>query len=250
MALLLLMMSMVMNIQAGEKICRVCGGLGHAFGNSDIECSSCHGRGRVPMTADEERKASRERENYADNANDMMEQNNLTPEEYFAFEELMKQAMTQQPVYQECHACGGTGNCRQCGGYMNVSLDGPLCMVCSGSGICIACRGAGKTQVGYQDNPNKEQLVKRAQEILENGRKRSSSSNNYNNPGNYQERNDNNTDTDTHNYSNDFDEEDDELGEGYSDSSSDSGINVQWWHILAGIVGVGGLGWLLGFRKK
>ena len=151
------------------KTCRVCGGLGHAFGHSEIVCSACGGSGTEPLSASEQMRESRDRENYANSANDLMETYNLTPEEFFAYEELIKQAMEQVPVYQTCSACNGTGDCSMCGGYMNVSLDDDLCRVCGGSGICISCRGAGRMTIGYQDNPNKEQLIQRAKEILYHG---------------------------------------------------------------------------------
>ena len=170
---LILMMSMVMVIQAGEKLCNVCGGSGHVFGHSDIPCSRCKGKGRIPLSASEERREARDRENYANNANDMMEAYNLTPQEYFAFEELMKEAMKKVPIYQNCTACGGTGNCSQCGGAMTISLEDDFyCRVCGGSGICIGCNGAKQIKIGEQDNPQKEQLIQRAKEILNHGQER------------------------------------------------------------------------------
>lgn len=178
-AFLLLILSLPIGILADKK-CPVCGGLGHAFGRSDIICSACNGSGRVPLSASEQMREDRDRENYANSVNNLMEAYNLTPEEFFAYEELMKQAMEQVPVYQTCTACNGTGNCSQCGGYMNVSLDDDLCRVCGGSGCCIACRGAGRLTVGYQENPNKEQLIQRAKEILTHG---SAHPEGYNNPG-------------------------------------------------------------------
>ena len=159
----------LLSIYCIARTCRVCGGLGHAFGHSEIVCSACNGSGQEAPTAAEQMREARDRENYANSANDLMETYNLTPEEYFAYEELIKQAMEQVPVYQTCTACNGTGDCSMCGGYMNVSLDDDLCRVCGGSGVCITCGGAGRMTVGYQDNPNKEQLIQRAKEILYHG---------------------------------------------------------------------------------
>jgi hypothetical protein len=113
----------------------------------------------------------RELEREAENDARFMEMNNLTPQELFAFQDLIRQAMTQVPVYQQCTACNN-GRCRACGGYMNVSLDGPLCRVCGGSGQCPACRGMGQIQVGLQENPNKEMLIQRSIEILNQARER------------------------------------------------------------------------------
>lgn len=169
------------------KTCRVCGGLGHPFGHNEIVCSACGGSGVAPVSASEQMREARDRENYANSANDMIESYNLTPEEYFAYEELIKQAMEQVPVYQTCSACNGTGDCSMCGGYMNVSLDDDLCRVCGGSGVCISCGGAGRMTIGYQDNPNKEQLIQRAKEILYHGQPPQSESQDtygaYNNSG-------------------------------------------------------------------
>lgn len=159
----------LLSIYSIARTCRVCGGLGHAFGHSEIVCSACNGSGQEAPTAAEQTREARDRENYANSANDLMETYNLTPEEYFAYEELIKQAMEQVPVYQTCTACNGTGDCSMCGGYMNVSLDDDLCRVCGGSGVCITCGGAGRMTIGYQDNPNKEQLIQRAKEILYHG---------------------------------------------------------------------------------
>ncbi|MBO4730677.1 MAG: hypothetical protein J5593_04315 [Bacteroidaceae bacterium] len=168
------------------KTCRVCGGLGHPFGNSQIVCSACGGSGIAPASASDQMREARDRENYANSANDLMESYNLTPEEYFAYEELIKQAMEQVPVYETCATCGGTGDCSMCGGYMNVSLDDDLCRVCGGSGICISCSGAGRMLLGYQDNPQKQQLIDRANEILHHGQPQNGSQDTYgtyNNPG-------------------------------------------------------------------
>ncbi len=185
--LIALMLILSASIVTQAKTCRVCGGIGHAFGHSDIVCSACNGTGQEASTAAEQMREARDRENYANSANDMMEAYNLTPEEYFAYEELIKQAMEQVPVYQTCSACNGTGDCSMCGGYMNVSLDDDLCRVCGGSGVCITCGGAGRMTVGYQDNPNKEQLIQRAKEILYHGQPPQSESQDiygaYSNPG-------------------------------------------------------------------
>ena len=128
--LIALMLVLSASIVTQARTCRVCGGLGHAFGHIDIVCSACNGTGQEASTAAEQMREARDRENYANSANDMMEAYNLTPEEYFAYEELIKQAMEQVPVYQTCSACNGTGDCSMCGGYMNVSLDDDLCRVC------------------------------------------------------------------------------------------------------------------------
>lgn len=168
-AFLILMLSMLMNVQAGEKLCNVCGGSGHVFGHSDIPCSQCKGRGRIPLSATEEQREARDRERYANGANDLMEAYNLTPQEYFAYEELIKEAMKSVPIYETCSACGGTGNCRQCGGVMTISLDGDYCRVCGGSGICIGCQGAKQIKIGEQENPQKDLLIQRAKEILSHG---------------------------------------------------------------------------------
>lgn len=257
-AFLLLMMSMVIDMQAGEKTCPVCAGLGHAYGRSDITCSRCNGRGLVPLSAAEEQREARDRERYSDNANDMMEQFNLSPEEFFAYEELIKQSMTKVPIYQNCTSCGGTGNCRQCGGYMNVSLDGDLCMICQGSGICIACKGAGKIKIGEQDNPQKEQLIQRAKEILNHGEQRRANgenaygtrnsagqvhSDNYDNGGGYNSRNE---------VINDNEDDEDDGDDDDDDSSGSSHSDSPLLYVLYGVLGagvLGGLGYLL-FRKK
>ena len=152
--------------QSGTKTCPSCGGSGHPFGHSELTCGRCNGSGRIAQSASEMQREARDNARYADNANDLMEQFNLSPEEFFAYEELIKEAMQQVPVYQTCTACNGTGDCQMCGGYMNVSLDDDLCRVCGGSGQCLGCKGLGKLQVGYQDNPNKEQLIQRANELL------------------------------------------------------------------------------------
>ena len=167
--LITLMLILSASVATQARTCRVCGGLGHAFGHSEIICSACNGSGQEAPSAAEQMRENRDRENYANSANDLMEAYNLTPEEYFAYEELIKQAMEQVPVYQTCTACNGSGDCSMCGGYMNVSLDDDLCRVCGGSGVCISCGGAGRMTVGYQDNPNKDQLIQRAKEILNHG---------------------------------------------------------------------------------
>lgn len=243
MVFILMMLTVVMT-QASGKTCRVCGGLGHASGNSSIICSGCNGRGTVPDSPEEQRRAAQDRERYADNANDMMEQFNLSPDEYFAYEELIKQAMTQVPVYQDCTACNGTGDCRQCGGYMNVSLDDDLCWVCQGSGICPACRGAGRNLLGYQDNPNKDQLIQRAKEILNHGEQRPDRGENAygtrNNPG-YVPTGD---DYD----GGEYDDDDD----GYEGLSGGRRGGSPIGYVLGGALAagvLGGLGYLL-FRKK
>ncbi|MBQ7461637.1 MAG: hypothetical protein IJS63_05200 [Bacteroidaceae bacterium] len=117
-------------------------------------------------------RRQKEIDDYAKAAGDMMDAYNLTPQEVIAFNDLLKEAMKMVPVYVNCTACGGTGKCKQCGGYMNVSLDGPLCRICRGSGFCIACNGNRQTLIGYQENPYKDQYIKRAKEILEQGKKR------------------------------------------------------------------------------
>lgn len=230
------MMLTVVMTQASGKTCRVCGGLGHAFGNSSIICSGCNGRGTVPDSPEEQRRAAQERERYAESANDIMEQYNLSPEEYFAYEELIKQAMTQVPVYQDCTGCGGTGKCRQCGGYMNVSLDDALCWVCQGSGFCIACGGTGRILTGYQDNPNKDQLIQRSKEILNHGGRRPSP-----NPNPV-------IDDDDDYDGGEYDDDDD----GYEGLSGGRRGGSPIGYVLGGALAagvLGGLGYLL-FRKK
>lgn len=235
---LLLVVSISVGVEAGGyKTCGACGGLGHAFGNSNIRCSGCNGTGRVPLSAAEQRREQKEIDNYANSANDMMNAYNLTPQEFFAYEELIKESMRKVPIYQPCGACNSTGKCRQCGGYMNVSLDGPLCSVCGGSGICIACRGAGQFKVGEQDNPNKAQLIKRAKEILDNGARRKSQGQNafghVNNPGNVSAH------SSGRNALSGYDDEDDDDND-FSGRKKDSSTTDVLW----GILGVGVLGFL------
>jgi len=177
--LLFMLIVVCMEAAGGEKNCPVCGGTGHPFGQSDVLCQRCYGSGRVPLSPAEEQREARERERYAEGANDLMEAYGLTPEEYFAYEELTRQAMQQMPVYDKCTSCEGTGNCKMCGGYMNLSLDGDLCMLCGGSGVCPVCRGAGQFLVGYQDNPNKDQLLQSANDILNHGRQQGGDNNDY-----------------------------------------------------------------------
>lgn len=164
--LLMMSISIAIVAQSGTKQCPSCMGTGHPFGHSEMTCSRCGGSGRIARSASEMRREARDNERYANSANDLMQQFNLSPQEFFAYEELIKQAMTQVPVYQDCTGCGGTGRCKQCGGVMNVSLDGPLCRICGGSGMCIGCNGLGKLKIGMQENPNKQQLIQRANEIL------------------------------------------------------------------------------------
>lgn len=226
--LLILTVSVGMIQAGGTKTCRVCGGLGHVPGRSDIICSGCSGTGRQALSPYEQRKEQKENDDYAKSANDMMNAYNLTPEEYFAYEELVKQAMTQVPVYQNCTVCNATGKCKQCGGYMNVSLDGPLCMVCSGSGICISCQGSGKHLLGYQDNPNKAQLIARAKEILNHG----SQKRQVNNPGSLTSGTNNGTNVSSNLLGDDDDFDlDDKKGTSFLD-------------ILGIVLGVGIIGWI------
>lgn len=179
------MMSICVTIEAqsGYKTCPSCQGTGHPFAHSEMTCSRCGGTGKIARSASEMRREARDNERYANSANDLMQQFNLSPQEFFAFEELMKQAMTQVPVYQSCIGCGGTGKCKGCGGVMNLSLDGPLCRICGGSGICVGCKGLGQIKIGMQENPNKQQLIQRANEILHSHENTSSSSSSFSSPG-------------------------------------------------------------------
>ena len=139
---------------------------------SNVECKGCNGKGLVPMSASDMARRQKEIDDYAKAAGALMDTHNLTPQEVIAFNDLLKEAMKMVPVYVNCTACGGTGKCKQCGGYMNVSLDGPLCRICGGSGFCPACGGNRQIMMGYQENPYKDQYIKRAKEILEQGKKR------------------------------------------------------------------------------
>ena len=96
--LITLLLILSASVTTEARTCRVCGGLGHAFGHSEIICSACNGSGQEAPSAAEQMRENRDRENYANSANDLMEAYNLTPEEYFAYEELIKQAMEQVPV--------------------------------------------------------------------------------------------------------------------------------------------------------
>jgi len=234
------MLTIALCIQAGQKTCPTCGGLGHPFGRNDITCQGCGGRGTVPLSAAEEQREQRNRENYANSANDIMEQYGLTPDEYFAYEELVRQAMTEQPVYQTCNTCGGTGNCIKCGGYMNLSLDDDLCFLCGGSGVCTICRGSGQHFVGYQENPMKEQLIQQANEMLRHGSNRhggtarqnsQSSSNGYSYGGDS------------------YDDNISDYGEN-SSSSSRSGGSSSLLYILIGVIAAGVVVLIIRFMSK
>lgn len=169
-AFTLLILSLSIGIQAQNyKRCPTCAGLGSIGGT---ECRGCGGKGLVPMSASDMAKRQKEIDDYADATAGMMDAFNLTPQEAIAYGDLIKEAMTQVPVYETCTTCGGTGKCNACGGYMNVSLDGPLCPICGGSGFCIACDGKRQFLRGYQENPNKDMYIQRAKEILEEGQRR------------------------------------------------------------------------------
>lgn len=101
----------------------------------------------------------------------------MTPEEILLMEELMKQAYTQVPQYTPCPTCNETGDCKQCGGYVNLSIDEPLCPLCGGSGRCLTCRGSGYSHVEYVDNPKRDEIVQRIQELLNDAKARSQQGN-------------------------------------------------------------------------
>ena len=147
------------------KPCPTCQGLGYIrIPQSSVkyDCRTCHAKGKVPVSREEKEEIERE----AQSASDLMQQFNLSPQDYETYTQIVKQAMTQVPVYDPCPICGGTGKCKACGGYMNTTLDYDLCTVCGGSGLCISCNGEKRILVGYQDNPNKDQLIAAARSIL------------------------------------------------------------------------------------
>ena len=129
-------------------------------------CPVCDGSQQVSSSSDQR---SQDRLEAAEDA--LLEY--MTPQELLLMEELMRQIYTQVPNYIPCTICGGTGNCQQCGGYMNISLDGPFCQICGGSGCCISCGGKGYSHIEYIDNPNRDILIQRVNELINGAQNRS-----------------------------------------------------------------------------
>ncbi len=157
-------------IDTSQMVCPHCGEVIMRSETHWDKCPVCDGTGQVADTPGQQHAQDRLEE-----AEDALLEF-MTPEEVILMEDLMRQLFTPIKQYVDCETCQGTGKCKQCGGYMNVSLDGPLCPICRGSGFCIACDGRGYSRIDYVENPNRDVIIQRINELYQGARERSGQS--------------------------------------------------------------------------